>query len=140
MRVGNDLVSHFGPGAMVMLSLIYALLEWVVDLSHVDEGKKSALEYKEGMFSQYWWNAVEWMELAQVINRKRICDDHTNARDAREAIPDIQRAICHVQLITNEVQKGKTITLINKGHRVKGKKSADDELCSLMLKGKSHER
>ena len=40
VRVGNDLVSYFGPGAMVMLSLIYALLEWVVDLSHVDEGKK----------------------------------------------------------------------------------------------------
>ena len=32
------------------------------------------------------------------------------------------------------------MALINKGRRVKGKKLADDELCSLMLKGKSHER
>ena len=65
------------------------------------------------MFSQYWWNAVEWMRLAQVINRKRICDNHIKARDAREAIPDIQRAICHVQLIMNEVLIDKGLSLIH---------------------------
>ena len=67
-----------------------------------------------------------------IIYQKHICDDHINARDARETIPDIQHAICHVQMILNEV-------LIDKGRRAKGKKSADNELCSLMLKGKSHE-
>ncbi len=141
MRVGYALAeSSFGPGAMVMLSLISSLLAWVMDLSHVEEGDNSALEYRKGVFSQYWLNAVEWIGLVQMMTRKHLSDDDTKA-DANETISDIQHAICHVQLIMNEMRKGETMALIHEGdNRVRGNESVDGDLCSLMLKGKSHER